>query len=84
MVRLDTKLMTAALSALAVGCGGGSHQPETPAAVSSPAPAAQPQGGGTGPQSPSAPSPKGDPKATPKDSGDSAHFPWQSGPIATL
>ncbi len=83
MVRLDTKLMTVALSALAVGCGGGSHQPETPAAVSVPAPAAQPQGNG-GPQSPSAPSPKGDPKVAPKDSGDSAHFPWQSGPIAAL
>lgn len=77
MVRLDSKLMTVALSALAVSCGG-SHQPETPAAV--PAPALQQET----PQTPSAPNPKGNPKGEPKDSGGSGNFPWQSGPIAAL
>ena len=76
MVRLDASMVTVALSALFVSCGGGSHQPETPAAV--PAPATQPQ------SSPSAPNPKLDPKAEPKDSGGNGHYPWQSGPIAAL
>ena len=78
MVRLDSKLMTVALSALAVSCGGGAHQPETPAVV--PAPALQPQT----PQAPSAPGPKGNPKGELKDSGGPGHYPWQSGPIAAL
>ena len=79
MVRLHAGMLTTALSALLVSCGGGSHEPEPPAAV--PAPAVQPQ---DGPHTPSAPSPKGDSKAAPQDSGGSGNYPWQSGPIAAL
>ena len=81
MVRLDAKLLTVALTALLVSCGGGPHQPESPAVV--PAPAGQPQTK-TAPSTPSAPSPKADPKIAPKDSGGTGNYPWQSAPIAAL
>ena len=76
MVRLDATLMTLALSALLVSCGGGPHQPETPAVV--PAPALQPET----PTPPIAPNPKSNPKVEPKDSAGNGHYPWQSGPLA--
>jgi hypothetical protein len=79
MVRFDAGMLVVALQALLIGCGSGPRQPEPPAAV--PAPAVQPQ---ANPQSPSAPSPKADPKIAPRDSGGSGTYPWQSGPIAAL
>jgi len=79
MIRLAVRLPVITLYALLMSCGGGSHEPEPPAAV--PAPAVQPQ---DGPHTPSAPSPKGDSKAAPQDSGGSGNYPWQSGPIAAL
>jgi len=74
MVRFDACLLLVALQTPLVSCSGGSHQPEPPVVV--PAPAVQPP--------PSAPDLKADPKTEPKDSGDSANFPWQSSPIAEL
>ena len=72
MVRFDARTLTGALYALLTSCGKGSHQPEPPVAV--PSPAVQP--------APTAPDLK-IPKAAPKDTGSSA-YPWQSGPIADL
>lgn len=79
MVRLDAGLMTVALSALLVSCSGASHEPEPPAVV--PEPAVQLH---RGPDTPPTPSPKADPKVEPRDSEDSAHYPWPSAPIASL
>ena len=79
MVRLDAGLMTVALAALFVSCSGGTHEPEPPAVV--PEPAVQPR---RGPDTPATPSPKAEPKLAPRDSGESAHYPWPSGPIASL
>lgn len=77
MVRFETCMSTAALAALLVACGSGSHQPEPPAVA--PAPALQPQA-----TPPSAPDSKAEPKAEPKDSGGTGTYPWQTGPIAAL
>jgi hypothetical protein len=77
MVRLDAGFMTVALSALAVSCGSGSHQPEPPAAL--PTPTVQPH---MTPSPPSTPAPKSDPKTTPKDSTGPRDVRWQAGPIA--
>ena len=76
MVRFETCMPLAALAALLVACGNGSHQPDPPAAA--PVPAVVPQA-----IPPSAPDSKA-PKAEPKDSAGSGNYPWQSGPIASL
>jgi hypothetical protein len=76
MVRFETCMTTAALAALLVACGSGSHQPEPPAAT--PVPAVVPQA-----TPPSAPDAKA-PKLAPRDSGDTGKYPWQSPPIAEL
>ena len=78
MVRFVTGMSMVALQALAIACGSGSHQPEPPAAV--PSPAVQPQ---ANPSTPSAPNPKAEPKTAPRDSA-GATYPWQSAPIASL
>ena len=77
MVKFETCMSTAALAALLVACGSGSHQPEPPAA--DPAPAVQPQA-----TPPFAPDSKAGPKAQPKDSAGTGTYPWQTGPIAAL
>ena len=77
-MKLDIRMPVVALQALLIACGGGSHQPEPPAAV--PAPAVQPQ---ATPPVPSAPDPKAKPKKAPKDTAGVA-YPWQSAPIAAL
>jgi hypothetical protein len=79
MVRFDARIPTVALHALLIACGNGSHQPEPPAAV--PTPAVQPQ---ATPPAPSAPNPKVDPKTAPRDSGGRGTYPAQSAPIAAL
>jgi hypothetical protein len=81
MVRFDAGTLTVALNALLIGCGSGSHQPEPPAAV--PSPAVQPQ---ANPSTPSAPNPKAEPNTAPKDSAGASGttYPWQSAPIASL
>lgn len=77
MVRFETCMATAALAALLVACGNGSHQPGPPAAV--PAPVVAPQA-----IPPSAPDPKAKQDTAPKDSAGTGTYPWQSGPIASL
>lgn len=77
MVKFETCMSMAALAALLVACGSGSHQPEPPAAT--PTPAVQPQA-----TPPSAPDPKAKQDAAPKDSAGTGTYPWQSGPIASL
>jgi hypothetical protein len=76
MVKFETCVPLAALAALLVACGNGSHQPDPPAAT--PAPAVAPQA-----LPPSAPDPKA-PKKESKDSVGTGNYPWQSGPIASL
>jgi hypothetical protein len=72
MVKFETCMSTAALAALLVACGSGSHQPEPPAAT--PAPAIAPQA-----TPPSAPNQKAKPKkAEPRDSVGSGNYPWPS------
>lgn len=77
MVRFAGRFAMVALqTALLLACGSGSHQPEPPAAV--PSPAVQPQ------QSVPAPDLKVKPKAAPKDSGSGNTYPWPSATIAEL
>jgi len=78
MVRFDARMAMVALQAMLIACGSGSHQPEPPAAV--PSPAVQPQ---TIPSTPSTPDPKA-PKKAQKDTGGTGTYPWQSAPIASL
>jgi len=79
MVRFEARVAMVALQTLLIACGSGSHQPEPPAAV--PTPAVQP----ASPSVPSSPSPKAEPKIAPRDSGGgSEKYPWKSGPIAAL
>jgi hypothetical protein len=77
MARFDARMPVVALQALLLACGSGSHQPEPPAAV--PSPAVQPQ---ATPPSPARPELNKQPKKTPRDSGGTEHYPWQSAPIA--
>lgn len=81
MVRFVARMPMVALYALVIACGSGSHQPESPAAV--PSPAVQPQ---ANPTTPAAPNPKADPNTAPKDSAGASGttYPWQSAPIASL
>ena len=79
MVRFEARIAMVALQALLTACGSGSHQPEPPAAV--PTPAVQPQ---TIPSTPSAPDSKAAPKKAPRDSAGTGTYPWQSAPIASL
>jgi hypothetical protein len=71
-------MMVALQTALLLACGGGSHQPEPPAAV--PSPAVQPENKRPAP----APDLKVTPKATPKDSGNGGNYPWPSATVAEL
>ena len=80
MVRFDIRVTVVALLALLIACGGGSRQPEPPAAL--PSPAVQPEQKMA--PSPAAPELKAQPKKTPKDSADTGKYPWQSAPIAAL
>jgi hypothetical protein len=81
MVRFVARMPMVALYASVIACGSGSHQPESPAAV--PSPAVQPQ---ANPATPSAPNPKAEPKTAPRDSAGASGttYPWQSAPIASL
>jgi hypothetical protein len=80
MVRFVARMPMLALQALVIACGSGSHQPEPPAAV--PSPAVQPQ---AIPSTPSAPDPRAEPKTAPQDSGGgTGTYPSQSAPIAAL